>query len=75
MIHGLFVLADLLSTDNVARSATQLLRTFSEFNEAAVRTFGGWLEEMTTRARQASEEGDLRADLIRLQSARRSSPP
>lgn len=62
MIHGLFVLADLLSTDNVARSATHLLRAFSEFNEAAVRTFGGWQDEMTTRARQASEEGDLRAD-------------
>ena len=63
IIHGLFVLADLLSTDKVARSSTHLLRSFSEFNEAAVRAFGGWLEEMTARTRQARDEGDLRADL------------
>ena len=33
------------------------------FNEAAVSTFEGWQEEMTARAREAREEGDLRADL------------
>ena len=35
MIHGAFVVADLLSTDKVARSGTQLLRAFGEFNDAA----------------------------------------
>lgn len=63
MIHGVFVVADLLSTDQIARSGTQLLRAFGEFNDAAARTYDGWLFEMTARARQAIEEGDLREDL------------
>ena len=63
MIHGAFVAADLLSTDKVARSGTQLLRAFGEFNDAAARTYQGWLIEMAARARQAIDEGDLRADL------------
>ena len=63
MIHGAFVAADLLSTDKVARSGTQLLRAFGEFNDAAARTYEGWLIEMAARARQAIDEGDLRADL------------
>jgi AcrR family transcriptional regulator len=63
MVHGLFVVADLLSTDKVARCGTQLLRAFGEFNNAAARTYQGWLVEMTARARQAIEEGDLRADI------------
>lgn len=63
MIHGVFVVADMLSTDTVARSGTHLLRAFGEFNDAAARTYQGWLDEMTARARQAIEEGDLRAEL------------
>jgi AcrR family transcriptional regulator len=63
MIHGVFVVADLLSTDKVARSGMQLLRAFGEFNDAAARTYEGWLAEMAARAHQAIEEGDLRADL------------
>jgi AcrR family transcriptional regulator len=63
IIHGIFVVADLLSTDQIARSATQLLRALAEFNEAAARTYGGWVAEMTERTRQAIEEGDLRDDL------------
>lgn len=63
MIHGAFVVADLLSTDKVARSGTQLLRAFGEFNDTATRTYEGWLIEMEARARQAIDEGDLRADL------------
>jgi AcrR family transcriptional regulator len=63
MIHGVFVVADLLSSDKVARSGTQLLRAFGEFNDAAARTYEGWLAEMTARASQAVDEGDLRADV------------
>jgi AcrR family transcriptional regulator len=63
IIHGVFVVADLLSTDKVARSGTQLLRAFGEFNDVAARTYEGWLTEMTARVRQAIDEGDLRADL------------
>jgi AcrR family transcriptional regulator len=63
MIHGMFVVADLWSTDQIARSGTQLLRAFGDFNEAAARTYRGWVVEMTERTRQAIDEGDLRADL------------
>jgi AcrR family transcriptional regulator len=63
MIHGVFVVADLLSSDKVARSGTQLLRAFGEFNDAAARTYEGWLAEMTARASQVVDEGDLRADV------------
>jgi AcrR family transcriptional regulator len=63
MIHGVFVVADLLRTDQIARSGTQLLRAFGEFNEAAVQTYGGWVAEMTERTRQAIDEGDIRGDL------------
>ncbi len=63
IIHGVFVVTDLLSTDEVARSGTQLLRAFGEFNDAAARVYGGWLEEMIDRVRQAIDEGDLRADI------------
>jgi hypothetical protein len=63
MIHGVFVAMDLLTTDPVARSGTQLLRALGEFNEATARTYGGWLSEMSTRTRQAIDEGDVRADV------------
>jgi AcrR family transcriptional regulator len=63
IIHGVFVVAELLSTDQLARSGTQLLRAFGEFNEAAARTYGGWVAEMTERTHQAIDEGDLRGDL------------
>jgi len=63
MIHGVFVVADMLSTHRVARSGTHLLRAFGEFNDVAARTYQGWLDEMTARAGQAIEEGDLRAEL------------
>jgi AcrR family transcriptional regulator len=63
MIHGVFVVADMLSTDGVARSGTRLMRAFGEFNDATARTYQGWLDEMAARARQAIEEGDLRAEL------------
>ena len=63
IIHGVFVVADLLNTDMIARSGTQLMRAFGEFNEAAARAYGGWLAEMTACTRQAIDDGDLRGDL------------
>jgi AcrR family transcriptional regulator len=63
IIHGVFVVADLMSTDQIARSGTQLLRAFGEFNDVAARTYGNWTAEMTERTRQAIEEGDVRAEL------------
>jgi AcrR family transcriptional regulator len=63
IIHGLFIVADLVSTDELARSGAQLLRAFGEFNDAAARTYAAWVAEMSERARQAIDEGDLRGDL------------
>jgi AcrR family transcriptional regulator len=63
IIHGVFVVADMMSTDQVARSGMQLLRAFGEFNNVAARTYGIWVTEMTERTRQAIEEGDVREDL------------
>lgn len=63
IIHGLFVVADLLSTDLVARSGTQLLRAFGEFNGAAAHTYSLWLDEMSQRVSEAMDEGDLREGL------------
>ena len=63
IIHGVFVVADLMATDQIARSGTQLLRAFGEFNEVAARTYSGWTTEMTERTRQAIDEGDVRRDV------------
>ena len=63
IIHGVFVVADLMSTDQIARSGVQLLREFGEFNEAAARTYADWVVEMTHRTRHAIDEGDVRGDL------------
>ena len=63
IIHGVFVVADLMIIDQVARSGTQLLRAFGEFNDVAARTYGGWVTEMTERTQQAIDEGDVRDDL------------
>ena len=63
IIHGIFVVADLMITDQIARSGTQLLRAFGEFNDVAARTYDGWTAEMTERTRMAMDEGDLRGEL------------
>ena len=63
IIHGVFVVADLLSTDMVARICTHLLRTFGEFNDAAARAYEGWLDEISEHAGVAIAEGDVRPDL------------
>lgn len=63
MIHGVFVVADLIRTDKVVRTGSQLLRAFGEFNEATVLGHGDVLAEMVAQARRAIVEDDLRDDL------------
>lgn len=63
MIHGVFVVADLMTTDKMVRTGSQLLRTFGEFNAATALTHGHQLSEMVAQARQAIAEGDLRDGL------------
>jgi AcrR family transcriptional regulator len=63
MIHGVFVVADLIRTDKMVRTGAQLLRAFGEFNDATVLTHGHLSAEMVNRVSQAIAEGDLRDDL------------
>ncbi|MEO3757020.1 ScbR family autoregulator-binding transcription factor [Mycobacterium sp. B14F4] len=63
IIHGLFLIAELIGTNEMAHSAVQLLRAFGEFNGAAADTYTLWLDEMAQRVGEAMDEGDLRADL------------
>jgi AcrR family transcriptional regulator len=59
LIHGVFIVADLLVSDKTARTAEQLTRGLAEFNSAASRAWSSLLDSMTTQARRASAEGDL----------------
>jgi AcrR family transcriptional regulator len=63
MIHGVFVVTDLVVSDKTARTAEQLTRALAEFNTAASQVWSNRLDEMTTQARRAATEGDLREDL------------
>ena len=63
MIHGIFVVADLTTSDKMVRTGTQLLKAFGEFNAATALTHGHLLSEMVAQARQAIAEGDLRDGL------------
>ena len=63
MIHGVFVVTDLLVSDKTARTAEQLTRVLAEFNSAASQVWSSRLDAMTTQARRASAEGDLREGL------------
>jgi AcrR family transcriptional regulator len=63
MIHGVFVVADLIRTDKTVRIGAQLLRAFGKFNEATVQAQSHLLAKMVNQARQAIVQGDLRDDL------------
>lgn len=63
MVHGTFVIAELLASDRVTRASDQLILAFGKFNEAASRVYTNWLEAMSAEATRAIAEGDLRADL------------
>ncbi len=63
IIHGTFVVTDVLSLDRVARAGARLLRTFGSFNPAAKRTLEVLVGELTERVGSATTEGDLRPTL------------
>jgi AcrR family transcriptional regulator len=62
MIHGVFVVTDLLVSDKTARTAEQLTRGLAEFNSAASHVWNSRLDAITTQAKRAIAEGDLRED-------------
>ncbi|UUO00860.1 TetR/AcrR family transcriptional regulator [Mycolicibacterium novocastrense] len=63
IIHSSFVIVGLLGTDDMARSSTHLMRAFGEFHTVAAGAYSRWLDEITSHAVEAIEDGDLRADL------------
>lgn len=62
MIHGTFMMANVLSSDKVARAAAQLTAGLAGFNQAAATFAANLIDLMTAQARRASAEGDLRPD-------------
>src|ERR1700739_1659662 len=50
MIHGVFIVADLLVSDKTARTAEQLTRGLAEFNSTASQVGSSRLDAMTTQA-------------------------
>jgi AcrR family transcriptional regulator len=63
MIHGVFIVADLLVSDKTARTAEQLTRGLAAFNSTASEVWSSRLDAITTQASRAIAEGDLREDL------------
>ncbi len=63
LIHGVFVVTDLLVSNKTARTAEQLTRGLAEFNSAASQVWSSRLDAMTTQASLASADGDLREGL------------
>ncbi|OBG29097.1 hypothetical protein A5672_03435 [Mycobacterium alsense] len=63
MIHGVFIMADLLVSDRAVSTAEQLTRLLAGFNDAASRVWPDRLQAMITQADLASAEGDLREGL------------
>ena len=60
MIHGVFVVTELLVSDKTARTAEQLIRGLADFNSAASHAWSSLLDAMATQGRRASAEDDLR---------------
>jgi AcrR family transcriptional regulator len=63
IIHGCFVVTDVLHDDKVARAGARLLRTFGSFNPAAKSTIQILVAELKGRLETAATEGDLRPGL------------
>jgi AcrR family transcriptional regulator len=63
ILHGTFVTADLYATNKVVRTAEQLSLAFGKFNSDAGTAYTAWIEAMTTEARRAITEGDIREEL------------
>jgi AcrR family transcriptional regulator len=62
MIHGVFVVADLVRSDPLAGAAVRLARALGEFNEAS-GAYDGWLQALSAQTAQAKDQGDLRDDV------------
>jgi len=63
IVHGSFVVTDVLSSDRVARAGARLLRTFGSFNPAAKSTLQVLVDELVEHLAGAITEGDVREGL------------
>lgn len=63
VIHGVFVVTDLLVSDKKVSTAEQLTRALAEFNPVATQVWSSRLDAITAQARLAIAEGDLRDGL------------
>lgn len=63
IIHGVFMVADVIRTDTLAQASSRLMRTFGGFNPAARTAYDSFLKDMTDRVGAAVAEGDLRGDV------------
>ncbi len=60
MIHGVFVVADMLRSDKQARTALYLIRALGESSDAASTAYETWRELLSAQTARAQAEGDLR---------------
>jgi len=60
MIHGVFVVADMVRSDKQARTALYLTRVLGESSDAASEAYDGWRQLLSEQAAQAQQQGDLR---------------
>lgn len=63
LVHGTFVVTDVLANDKFTCAAARLLRTFGGFNPTAKATLQALLDEVNQGVHAAVAEGDLRADI------------
>ena len=75
MIHGVFIVADLLVSDKTARTAEQLTRGLAEFNSAASRAWSSLLDSMTTQADAQAPKATSGKASIPTWSPKQSSTP
>jgi AcrR family transcriptional regulator len=62
-INGMFVVAEIIAVDRLARTGAQLIRMLVDSNGVASRVHETWLQETTAQAELAISEGDLRNDI------------
>ncbi|MBV8965582.1 MAG: TetR/AcrR family transcriptional regulator [Mycobacteriaceae bacterium] len=63
IIHGVFVVADLVRADKLAGTAVRLSRALGQFSEASSQAYNAWLQAFSAQTAKAQEQGDLRDSL------------
>ncbi|MBV9514508.1 MAG: TetR/AcrR family transcriptional regulator, partial [Mycobacteriaceae bacterium] len=63
IIHGVFVVADLVRADKLAGTAVRLSRALGELSEASSQAYNVLLQAFSAQTAKAQEQGDLRDSL------------